>query len=77
MTPDQLSRIEQMASGSPTWDLSPNDLAALRAILAERAEVVRILSEACNSASNPGAHRLALKCLTAMGERVPERKEGR
>lgn len=30
---DQLSRVQQMASGSPTWDLSPNDIAALKAVL--------------------------------------------
>lgn len=32
---DQLSRVELMAAGDPTWDLSPNDLAALQAVLAE------------------------------------------
>lgn len=31
--PDQLSRVRLMASGDPTWDLSPNDLAALTAVL--------------------------------------------
>ena len=30
---DQLSRVGQIASGSPTWDLSPNDIAALNAVL--------------------------------------------
>ena len=33
---DQLSRINMMASGNLTWDLSPNDQAALRAVLDER-----------------------------------------
>lgn len=30
---DQLSRVRLMASGDPTWDLSPNDQAALTAVL--------------------------------------------
>lgn len=30
---EQLARVRLMASGSPTWDLSPNDLAALNAVL--------------------------------------------
>lgn len=30
---DQLSRVRQMADGDPQWDLSPNDQAALRAVL--------------------------------------------
>lgn len=30
---DQISRLELMASGSPTWDLSDNDCAAIRAAL--------------------------------------------
>lgn len=30
---EQLERVEGMASGSPTWDLSRNDLAALSALL--------------------------------------------
>jgi hypothetical protein len=33
-SPDKmLARVRQMAGGSPTWDLSPNDLAALRHVL--------------------------------------------
>jgi hypothetical protein len=31
---DQLSRVEQMASGDPTWDLSEKDCLALQAVLA-------------------------------------------
>lgn len=30
---DQVRRVQQMASGSPTWDLSDNDTAALTAVL--------------------------------------------
>lgn len=30
---EQLSRIELMAEGDPTWDLSDNDTAALKAVL--------------------------------------------
>lgn len=34
---EQLERVKLMASGDPTWDLSENDIAALKAVLA-RAE---------------------------------------
>lgn len=30
---DQLARVSQMAQGNPKWDLSPNDCAALTALL--------------------------------------------
>lgn len=30
---DMISRVRQMASGSDTWDLSPNDIAALKYLL--------------------------------------------
>lgn len=45
---DQLSRVQQMASGSPTWDLSPNDIAALKAVLVNfnrRADEITRLGE--------------------------------
>lgn len=45
---DQLSRVQQMASGSPTWDLSPNDIAALKAVLTNfnrRADEITRLKE--------------------------------
>lgn len=35
---DRLCRVELMATGSPTWDLSPNDLVALKAVLDDRKE---------------------------------------
>lgn len=34
---DMVSRVESMASGSATWDLSDNDLKALKFVLEERA----------------------------------------
>ena len=37
MNAEQLLRIELMATGDPTWDLSENDIEAIKAILAERA----------------------------------------
>ncbi len=30
---DQIARLELMADGDPTWDLSDNDRAAIRALL--------------------------------------------
>lgn len=44
-----LERVEMMASGDPKWDLSPNDIAALKGIIAElRAarECVRYMQQA-------------------------------
>jgi hypothetical protein len=46
MTPEQRARIEGMASGSPTWDLSDNDIEALKAMLARVAELEGALREA-------------------------------
>lgn len=40
---DQLSRVEQMAGGDPTWDLSNNDIAALKAVLADRVQLKSLL----------------------------------
>jgi hypothetical protein len=42
---EQLSRLEQMAKDDDgeTWDLSNNDQAAIRAVLAERATLCRAL----------------------------------
>lgn len=37
---DQLARVKLMASGSPTWGLSPNDIAALQAVLADRERIL-------------------------------------
>lgn len=36
---DQLSRVRLMSEGDPTWDLSPNDQAALKAVLAKLEEI--------------------------------------
>ncbi len=30
-----LERVEMMASGDPKWDLSPNDVTALKGVIAE------------------------------------------
>lgn len=40
---EQIARVEMMAAGDNKWDLSDNDLAALRAVLKERAELLRWL----------------------------------
>lgn len=37
---DQLSRVRSMASGSDTWDLSVNDIAALKAVLKSHADLL-------------------------------------
>jgi hypothetical protein len=43
---EKLSRVEMMASGDATWDLSQNDLAALRAVLKDRAWMQECFSSA-------------------------------
>jgi len=35
MKPEERERLELMASGDAKWDLSPNDIAAIRALLDE------------------------------------------
>jgi hypothetical protein len=42
---EQMSRVVQMAAGYPTWYLSDNDRAALRAIVAYAAEQHRALTD--------------------------------
>lgn len=42
---DQIARVEMMADGGEKWDLSPNDLAALRTVLDERAALLSALKE--------------------------------
>ena len=44
MNAEQLLRIELMATGDPTWDLSENDIEAIKAILAERTALREALS---------------------------------
>jgi hypothetical protein len=41
MTDEQLERVKLMAAGSPTWDLSDNDLAALSALLTQVTELTK------------------------------------
>lgn len=43
---DQLARVESMAGGHPKWDLSTNDLIALRTVLKERAELLAAMKTA-------------------------------
>lgn len=40
---DRIARVEAMAAGGETWDLSDNDIAALRTVLSDRAELLKWL----------------------------------
>ena len=40
---EQLSRVRQMATGDPTWDLSDNDMAAITAVIRSHAELLAAL----------------------------------
>ncbi len=42
---DQISRLEGMAAGDPTWDLSDNDQAAIRTLLDQRNELLEALNK--------------------------------
>lgn len=37
---EQLGRVQSMASGAETWDLSENDCAALKTVLAQRGQLL-------------------------------------
>lgn len=53
---EQISRVNQMANGGDTWDLSDNDMAALRTVLDERKELYEALKEiVCWPAQGGGA----------------------
>ena len=41
---EQLSRVRQMTRDNGTWDLSTNDIAALRAVLQSHAELYEALT---------------------------------
>ena len=57
---EQLARVEGMAAGGATWDLSDNDRAALSMVLKERALLLKWLKfYADNSAGHPEA-RIAI-----------------
>ena len=42
MKPEERERLELMASGDAKWDLSPNDIAAIRAMLDELARLLNM-----------------------------------
>jgi len=42
MKPEERERLELMASGDAKWDLSPNDIAAIRALLDELARLLNM-----------------------------------
>ena len=42
---EQVERVEGMAAGDPTWDLSDNDQAALKAVLDELARLRELVAE--------------------------------
>ncbi len=42
---EQLDRVGLMAEGDPQWDLSDNDIAALKAVLADRARLQGLLDQ--------------------------------
>lgn len=43
---EQIRRVQMMASGDPKWDLSPNDIAALNALLVDRERAAKVIEAA-------------------------------
>lgn len=67
----QMGRVEMMASGDPKWDLSPNDIAALKYVLQRvknlemiydaakrREEELRVVAEAAQALMRTDPRRL-------------------
>lgn len=50
---DKLRRVVQMATGSPTWDLSDNDIAALQYVLNSRTEAFEALNDILKTPDHP------------------------
>ena len=50
---EQLSRVNLMAGGDPTWDLSPNDCLALGAVLDEISRLRAALDAISDIANDP------------------------
>lgn len=67
---EQIARVEMMAEGQDTWDLSPNDLDALNAVLYDRAELLKALQECVRVLEDMGHGQLvcALDAKVAIGE---------
>lgn len=54
---DQLSRVRLMSQGDPTWDLSPNDVAALQAVSAKASmlpDAVMLIQRLCRRVDRLG-----------------------
>lgn len=54
---DQLSRVRLMSQGDPTWDLSPNDVAALKAVLSRASmlpDAVMLIRRLCRRVDRLG-----------------------
>ncbi len=52
---EMLSRVESMASGSQTWDLSKNDIEALKYVLKSRAEMEAYIKRIDHPADEKGS----------------------
>lgn len=54
---EQIARVGCMASGDPTWDLSDNDVEALKTVLKDRAELLNTLKSALAYLDRGGIER--------------------
>ncbi len=74
---DQLSRVQGMASGDATWDLSDNDTAALNALLARlsKLEMVYFYAEPLVKMNLSLSGNLAQQAYGFMKQAVDEAEE--
>lgn len=67
---EQIARVEMMAEGQETWDLSDHDTQALVTVLGDRAELLKALQECARVLEDMGHGQLvcALDAKVAIGE---------
>jgi len=67
---EKIARVEMMAEGQDTWDLSDNDTEALTVILRERSDLLKALRECVRVLEDMGHGQLvcALDAKVSIGE---------
>lgn len=61
---EKIERVTLMATGSPTWDLSPKDIEAIRHVLNDRAIARAALRQIVKEAFDGHAARIASFALS-------------
>ncbi len=74
---ERIARVEMMAGGDSTWDLSDNDCEALMTVLAERMELLRVLREIVSAVEIEGASKSLFQVIHNAALDVIRKAEGR